>query len=73
VVKDAVFPTISVSNPVLADLTTKGLTQEMFIKIYITGEIKTWGEALVDLKLPMKSMFSLAPTLAGQQKPGRNI
>lgn len=46
VVKDAVFPTISVSNPVLADLTAKGLTQEMLIKIYITGEIKTWGEAV---------------------------
>lgn len=46
VVKDAVFPTISVSNPVLADLTAKGLTQETFIKIFITGEIKTWGEAV---------------------------
>jgi len=46
VVKDAVFPTISVANPVLADLQAKGLTQETFIKIYITGEIKTWGEAV---------------------------
>ncbi|MBN1538270.1 MAG: substrate-binding domain-containing protein [Anaerolineales bacterium] len=46
VVKDAVFPTISISNPVLEDLTNKGLTKETFIKIYITGEIKTWGEAV---------------------------
>ncbi|NMC13317.1 MAG: phosphate ABC transporter substrate-binding protein [Chloroflexi bacterium] len=46
VVKDAVFPTISINNPVLADLTAKGLTQETLIKIYITGEIKTWGEAV---------------------------
>ncbi|MEN6298733.1 MAG: substrate-binding domain-containing protein [Anaerolineaceae bacterium] len=46
VVKDAVFPTISISNPVLADLNEKGLTQETLIKIYITGEIKTWGEAV---------------------------
>jgi phosphate transport system substrate-binding protein len=46
VVKDAVFPMVSASNPVIADLTAKGLTQETLIKIYITGEIKTWGEAV---------------------------
>lgn len=46
VAKDAVFPIVSASNPALADLTAKGISQEMFRKIFITGEVKTWGEAL---------------------------
>ncbi len=46
VAKDAVFPVVSQGNPVLADLTAKGITQETFKKIFITGEIKTWGEVV---------------------------
>ncbi|RPH59036.1 MAG: phosphate ABC transporter substrate-binding protein [Chloroflexi bacterium] len=46
VTKDAVFPIVSASNPVLADLTAKGISQETFNKIFITGEIKTWGEVV---------------------------
>jgi len=46
VVKDAVFPTISDKNPVLADLLAKGVTQETFIGIFVTGEIKTWGQVV---------------------------
>jgi phosphate transport system substrate-binding protein len=45
VTKDAVIPTISASNPVIAAVQEKGLTKEEFRKIFITGEIKTWGEA----------------------------
>ena len=44
VTKDAVFPIISDANPVAADILTKGVSQETFNKIFITGEIKTWGE-----------------------------
>ncbi len=44
VVKDAVFPMVNASNPVLQDLMKKGVTQEQFIGVYITGEIKTWGQ-----------------------------
>ncbi len=44
VTKDAVFPTISDKNPVLNDLLAKGLTKDQFEKLFITGEIKTWGE-----------------------------
>ena len=44
-VKDAVFPVINSDNPVLAEIMEKGISQETFRKIYITGEIKTWGEA----------------------------
>ena len=46
VTKDAVFPTISDKNPVLANLLAKGVTQEIFIGIFITGDIKTWGQVI---------------------------
>ena len=46
VTKDAVLPTINVNNSQLAVIKEKGLTQEAFRKIFITEEIKTWGEAL---------------------------
>ena len=44
--KDAVFPTISTKNPVLNDLLARGVTQEIFIGIYVTGEITTWGQVV---------------------------
>lgn len=46
VAKDAVFPIISVDNPLAADIIAKGISQETFNKIFITGEIKTWGEVV---------------------------
>jgi phosphate transport system substrate-binding protein len=46
VVKDAVFPMVNTQNPVLQDLLAKGLTKEKLIGIFITGDIKTWGEAV---------------------------
>lgn len=46
VTKDAVFPVANANNPVAADILAKGISQETFIKIYITGEIKTWGEVV---------------------------
>ena len=44
--RDAVFPTISVENPVWEDLHRQGISQEMFIGIFITGEITTWGQVV---------------------------
>ena len=44
VTKDAVFPVINQENPVLKDVMAQGMTQETFTKLYISGEIKTWGE-----------------------------
>ncbi len=44
VTKDAVFPIISTENPVADQILAKGISQEIFNKIYITGEITTWGE-----------------------------
>jgi phosphate transport system substrate-binding protein len=46
VAKDAVFPVVSESNPVLADLKANGISQAMFKRIFITGEVKTWGEVV---------------------------
>jgi phosphate transport system substrate-binding protein len=46
VTKDAVFPVVSADNPVAADLIAKGISQDIFNKIFITGEIKTWGEVV---------------------------
>lgn len=45
VVKDAVFPTINQSNPVLAELMKKGLQKKVFADFWITGRNMTWGEA----------------------------
>ncbi len=46
VVKDAVFPIVNAQNPVINDLLAKSVSKDMFIKIFITGEIKTWGEVV---------------------------
>lgn len=46
VTKDGVFPVINAKNPVLADILAKGISQETLIKIYITGEITTWGQVV---------------------------
>lgn len=46
VTKDAVLPVVSAKNPNVATLKQKGVTQEQFKKIFITQEIKTWGELL---------------------------
>lgn len=48
VTKDAVFPIINAENPVAQQLLEKGITQEVFNKIYITDEITTWGEVVGD-------------------------
>jgi phosphate transport system substrate-binding protein len=44
--KDAVFPTVSVENPVREDLHRQGMSQEVLIGIFITGEITTWGQVV---------------------------
>ncbi len=46
VAKDAVFPIVSAKNPYLADLIRTGINQNTFKKIFITGEIKTWGQVI---------------------------
>jgi phosphate transport system substrate-binding protein len=46
VTKDAVFGTVSASNPYLADILKQGMTQKILSGIFLTGEITTWGQAL---------------------------
>ena len=45
IAKDAVLPTINSGNPVMAELKTRGLTRQKFYDIFISGKVKTWGEA----------------------------
>ena len=46
VTKDAVFPVISAQNPVFNEIMAQGISKDIFTKIFITGEIKTWGEVV---------------------------
>lgn len=46
VAKDAVFLTANATNPVTEVLRQKGVNRETLIGIYITGEIKTWGQVV---------------------------
>lgn len=51
VVKDAVVPTINAANPVRDKLRARGVTREEFVKIFVTREIKTWGELAGDAEV----------------------
>jgi phosphate transport system substrate-binding protein len=46
VTKDAVLPTISSQNPVLADLKKIGFSREIFQEIYLSDKTFSWGEIL---------------------------
>lgn len=46
VAKDAVVPTINAKNPKIKELLIKGISKEEAGKIFVTGEIKTWGQVL---------------------------
>ncbi|NJL06591.1 MAG: solute-binding protein [Chloroflexaceae bacterium] len=43
---DAVVGTVNADNPVLEDLLAQGITPEIASKIWISGEITTWGEVV---------------------------
>ncbi|PWH12128.1 MAG: phosphate ABC transporter substrate-binding protein [Anaerolineae bacterium] len=46
VTKDAVFPVVNANNPVAAQILAQGISQQTFVDIYITGQIKTWGQVV---------------------------
>ena len=46
VARDAVFVLINAENPVLDSLFDSGVTQDTLTKIFITGQIATWGEVV---------------------------
>jgi phosphate transport system substrate-binding protein len=47
VTKDAVVPTVNRKNPVLKELLICGVSKENFIDIWITGQVKTWGQVFM--------------------------
>ncbi|HEX9901395.1 MAG TPA: substrate-binding domain-containing protein [Acidobacteriota bacterium] len=46
VTKDGVVPTASGRNPFKKDLQKKGLSRDIFIKVWITGQAQTWNDVL---------------------------
>ena len=46
VTKDAVVPVINEKNPAAQEILRTGFNRSTFVKIYINGTIKTWGEAV---------------------------
>lgn len=46
VCKDAVLPTINDQNPYKDIIYKKGITNQQFIDVFITGKITTWGQLL---------------------------
>lgn len=46
VCKDAVIATINANNPYIDLIKSKGITRDQFYKIFISGEITTWGQLL---------------------------
>jgi phosphate transport system substrate-binding protein len=46
IAKDAVFPMINTQNPVLSDLQAHGIAHETLVKIFISGEVRTWGQVV---------------------------
>ncbi len=54
VVKDAVVPTINVNNPLIEEILKTGLKREVAVRMWVKGEIKTWGDVLgSDSKIPV--------------------
>jgi len=46
VARDAVFALVNVENPVLDALLAQGVTQDKLTKIFITGQVRSWGEVV---------------------------
>ena len=46
IAKDAVFPMINAENPVVSELSASGVSRETLVKIFISGEVKTWGQVV---------------------------
>jgi phosphate transport system substrate-binding protein len=46
VAKDAVLTTLNENNPVRDELWQKGISREVLVGIYISGEVTTWGQVV---------------------------
>lgn len=58
VCKDAVIPVINPNNPYIELIKQKGITRDQFYKIFITGEITTWGEVLGNKSMKPIKIFT---------------
>lgn len=46
VTKDAVVATVSAKNPNIKDILANGIDRDAAINIFVTGKVKTWGQAI---------------------------
>jgi phosphate transport system substrate-binding protein len=46
VARDAVVPTVNAANPVVKNIAAKGLKKNVAARLFINGDIKTWGQTL---------------------------
>lgn len=46
VTKDAVFPTLNEANPVWQEIQRQGISREVLVGIYMTGQVTTWGQVV---------------------------
>lgn len=44
VAKDAVVPVVNTENPAIKDILAHGITRDMAVRVWIAGDVKTWGE-----------------------------
>ncbi|MBE9467799.1 MAG: PstS family phosphate ABC transporter substrate-binding protein [Bacteroidetes bacterium] len=69
VTKDAVLSTINSKNPIIKELKNKGLTKEVFYKIFISGEINDWGTAIGNKNIKNKiNIYTRSDACGAAQK-----
>ena len=58
VAKDAVVPTINAQNPVMKALLQHGVTRDQLIGLFITGQVKTWGQVVENANQTPVSVYT---------------
>jgi len=68
VARDTVVSIVSEDNPHLRELLSRGCTREDFARIWIGGDIRTWGDVLADKSVPspLRSYTRADPCGAGE-------
>jgi phosphate transport system substrate-binding protein len=68
VAQDTVVAVVSEKNPHLSELLSRGCTREDFARIWIAGDIQTWGNVLAEKSVssPLRSYTRADPCGAGE-------
>jgi phosphate transport system substrate-binding protein len=68
VARDAVVAIVSKHNPHLRGLEARGGTRDVFARVWMSGDIRTWGEFLGDpsVSIPIRSYTRADPCGAGE-------